>query len=268
MAIRVTCTCGQVLQTGDEHAGRKGRCPGCGTILQLPSAPPAADAAPQGATAPRVTPGVSAPPGVPPWGPPGGPQPPPVAQPAYWAPYSPYGDEVYRDDFDLGQVDPQLLASWRACRLAHFSVGGAVALSLFTFGWFSLIFYGIQHGKFPRASHRDFGTGQAIGFMFIPAYSLYWAFRFFCGLVDRINLQLRLNNHPVPPVPRSLATAVCVLRICSVIPYLGCLVIIAAVICEAVLVSKIQTAINILWPPYPYPYPYQQYGSSPGYPAR
>ena len=237
MVIRVRCSCGQLLEAGDEHAGKQGRCPMCGAILPL-----------------TVTPAAEA-------------QALLVAQPVYWPLFSPYGDEVYRPEFDLRQVDPQLLASWRARELSYFSVAGAVVLNMFTSSLFGLIFYGIQHGRLPRASRRDFGTGQAIGFMFIPFYNLYWAFRFWCGLVDRLNLQLRLTNHPVPPLSRSLATAVCVLKICSAIPYLGCLALIAEVICEAVLVSKVQEAINSLAAPYRFPY-YQPYGYPPAYPVR
>jgi hypothetical protein len=143
------------------------------------------------------------------------------------------------------------------CQLTTFSVAGAAILNVVTSGLFGLIFYGIQHGKLPRASRRDFGTGRAIGFMFIPFYNLYWAFRFWCGLADRINLQLRLRNPSHPLVPRSLAIAVCILKICGMVPYLGCLVVPAEIICEVVLVCKVQDAINSLSPPYPYQYQYQ-----------
>jgi len=44
MSIQMMCTgCGQTLRVGDEHAGKKARCPNCGTIVSVPSdgiAPP------------------------------------------------------------------------------------------------------------------------------------------------------------------------------------------------------------------------------------
>ena len=37
MAIKVTCSCGRVLNVKDELAGKKGRCPSCGNVLQVPT---------------------------------------------------------------------------------------------------------------------------------------------------------------------------------------------------------------------------------------
>lgn len=39
MSIEIGCTgCGQTLRVADEHAGKKARCPACGTIVQVPQA--------------------------------------------------------------------------------------------------------------------------------------------------------------------------------------------------------------------------------------
>jgi hypothetical protein len=38
MSIEIGCTgCGQTLRVADEHAGKKARCPACGTIVQVPT---------------------------------------------------------------------------------------------------------------------------------------------------------------------------------------------------------------------------------------
>jgi len=38
MPIELSCTgCGQTLRVGDEHAGKKARCPKCGTIAAVPA---------------------------------------------------------------------------------------------------------------------------------------------------------------------------------------------------------------------------------------
>jgi hypothetical protein len=42
MAIAFKCTCGKVLKTADEHAGRKATCPQCQAKLIVPEAPAAA----------------------------------------------------------------------------------------------------------------------------------------------------------------------------------------------------------------------------------
>src|SRR4051812_19661440 len=41
MSIAVTCGCGKRLTVADEFAGRSGKCPACGQVLQIPTAVPA-----------------------------------------------------------------------------------------------------------------------------------------------------------------------------------------------------------------------------------
>ncbi|MFW6168863.1 MAG: hypothetical protein ACODAD_00130 [Planctomycetota bacterium] len=53
MPIELTCTgCGQTLRVGDEHAGKKARCPQCGAVVPVPSgeapAAPLAESSPFG----------------------------------------------------------------------------------------------------------------------------------------------------------------------------------------------------------------------------
>src|SRR6516225_1285115 len=36
MSIDLTCSCGRQLRVADEFAGRQGRCPACGAILEIP----------------------------------------------------------------------------------------------------------------------------------------------------------------------------------------------------------------------------------------
>jgi hypothetical protein len=41
MAIQVTCkNCNKQLRVKDEYAGRKGKCPACGGVIQIPAAEP------------------------------------------------------------------------------------------------------------------------------------------------------------------------------------------------------------------------------------
>jgi len=37
MAIRVRCKCGRVLAVDEKHAGRQGKCPGCGAVFTIPA---------------------------------------------------------------------------------------------------------------------------------------------------------------------------------------------------------------------------------------
>lgn len=38
MAIEFTCNCGKTLRVREEHAGRRFKCPGCGSAIQAPAA--------------------------------------------------------------------------------------------------------------------------------------------------------------------------------------------------------------------------------------
>jgi hypothetical protein len=102
-------------------------------------------------------------------------------------------------------------------QLEAFPVWAAGLLHFFTAGLFSIIFYGIQQGKMPRAKHNDPTTGQSIGFMFIPFFNWYWIFFNSLRLCDRITLQYRLRGSN-DEAPRGLVLAAAV---CSVIPYVG-----------------------------------------------
>ena len=46
MTIQFTCGCGRTLQVGEEHAGRRAKCPACGQVVRIPAAEalPASDA--------------------------------------------------------------------------------------------------------------------------------------------------------------------------------------------------------------------------------
>jgi hypothetical protein len=57
--------------------------------------------------------------------------------------------------------------------LSEFSVGGVVALSIFV-PLFPLIYYGLAHGNMPKRRPDDPSAGKAIGFYFIPIFSIYW----------------------------------------------------------------------------------------------
>lgn len=56
MPIKFRCTCGKVLAARDEHAGRRAKCPTCGTVVEVPkgseAVPASAPLAPRPAPAP------------------------------------------------------------------------------------------------------------------------------------------------------------------------------------------------------------------------
>ena len=215
MGILTNCPgCGRKLNVPEDARGRQIRCPACGRVFALPV---------ESAQAPGQGPAQTA----------------QVPSPT---PEAAYGNEIYGADFDLQGVEPSLRARWMSWQPKSFSTGVAILLDIVTLGFFGLVYYGLKFGKLPKASHRDFGAGKAIGFMFIPYFNFYWIFRFWLGLCDRINLQLRLRGQEELLVPRGLALIWCVLFVCWPL----CVTWVAAAVCRLILVAKIQKALNTL----------------------
>jgi predicted RNA-binding Zn-ribbon protein involved in translation (DUF1610 family) len=72
--------------------------------------------------------------------------------------------------------------------------------------------------------------GQAIGFLFIPFFNIYWQFVAIWGLAKELNRYSREHNIAAPEVNEGLALTVCILNCCSIIPYLGILTALAGMI--------------------------------------
>lgn len=142
-----------------------------------------------------------------------------------------------------GLMDTRTLPVEERARLAAhhvtpFPVWATAILHLITFGLFSLIHFGLVHGKLPRAAHNDPSAGRAIGFQFIPYYNLYWIFFNTLRLCDRLTLQLRLRGEQ-RTAPRGLVLASCIV---SVIPYVNILV--GFPILWTIAVCRLQSTVN------------------------
>lgn len=122
--------------------------------------------------------------------------------------------DPYRDISTIGPAEREVLG---AHQLETFPVWAAGLLHLATFGLFSIIFYGIQQGRMPRAAHDDPTAGKSIGFQFIPFFNVYWMFFNSLRLCDRVTLQYRLRGHN-DEAPRGLMLAA---SVCSVIGFFG-----------------------------------------------
>jgi len=266
--------CGIALNVPDEAKGRQVRCTGCGHVFMVPvdGAVPA-DAAP--------FPQPAAPFPQPQFGPAAFQGAPGAYQPSY-------GDEVYQDNFNLQNVHPNTRAYWCSWRPETFSTAGAILLDIFTCSLFGLIYYGLKFSELPKASRNDFTAGKAIGFMFIPIFNLYWMFRFWLGLCDRINLQIRLRGRTDLLLSRALAKTVCILSVLQgglqfigmivyfgmfgalalggrqanpgmmvfpsmvflgLLQLLGTAIVLAYLVCREIFIGKMQTAINVMAAP-------------------
>jgi hypothetical protein len=148
---------------------------------------------------------------------------------------SPAGDP-YENAGVLGPAERVALGEHQ---LEKFPVWAALLLHLSTFGLFSLIYYGLQHGRFPKVKDNDPSPGMAIGFAFIPFFNYYWVFFNPLRLCDRITLQYRLRGSS-DSAPRGMQLATSIL---SVIPYINMLTLLLV---WPIQVCLLQSSINRL----------------------
>jgi hypothetical protein len=119
-------------------------------------------------------------------------------------------------------------------------VGTTILLYIVTFGIYGLVWNYKVHNELPRRPGTDDTPGMAIGMFFVPFFNLYWMFRIYLRLSDRLNLLAAETSAPVPPVKRGLALAFC---ICVLIPYVG---ILPAIICQIIWWVQAQETMNRL----------------------
>jgi hypothetical protein len=128
--------------------------------------------------------------------------------------------------------------------ISEFPVVGAVLLSMFV-PLFALIYYGMTHGNLPKRRSNDPGTGKAIGFAFIPIFSIYWHCFFWIRLCTRIDDERSRVGLP-PTAPRSLVIAMCWCMIGLIVPFVNILTMLAWFIMAIVALIQIQTSLNEL----------------------
>lgn len=77
-----------------------------------------------------------------------------------------------------------------------------------------------------RTGFSDHTPGQAVGFLFIPLFNIYWMFPSYQKLAELLQRILAEDKYEGrgPVVNPGTSTAMCVLNIVSIIPYIGYLV--------------------------------------------
>jgi hypothetical protein len=80
----------------------------------------------------------------------------------------------------------------------------------------------IQGEPTPRST-----PGKAVGFLFIPLFNLYWIFQAYWGWAQDYNRMIAARGIQAKPMSEGLTLTMCILNVCSVIPYLGILVSLA-----------------------------------------
>jgi hypothetical protein len=129
-------------------------------------------------------------------------------------PYAPRRSVYQRG---LAELTPGEQAALGEHQLRSFPLWAMVLLHFATFGVWSLIHFGRQHGRLPKAEHDDPSAARAVGFSLIPYFHFYWWPWNALRLADRLNLQLRLAGER-DEIPRNLILG---LAIVGVVPYVG-----------------------------------------------
>ncbi|MEO1477420.1 MAG: DUF4328 domain-containing protein [Bacteroidota bacterium] len=84
--------------------------------------------------------------------------------------------------------------------------------------------------------------GKAVGFMFIPFYNLYWIFVAVHGLAQDLNGYARRHSVQMMPVSESLSLAYCIVLLCTILPYIGFLAALAALVLGIILMTQFKNA--------------------------
>jgi hypothetical protein len=85
--------------------------------------------------------------------------------------------------------------------------------------------------------------GEAIGFLFIPIYNLYWVFVCYKGLAEDMNNYQMNRNLNYQKVDDGLPSAYCILAICGIIPYLGFLAGLANMVVGFVMIGGFKRSL-------------------------
>ncbi len=86
----------------------------------------------------------------------------------------------------------------------------------------------------------------AIALLFIPFFNLYWVFVAYWGLAKDYNSFAREKNLPLPVLSESLALAVCILILLSLIPVLGFVFFLINIVLQLIFVASIIQCHNRL----------------------
>lgn len=88
--------------------------------------------------------------------------------------------------------------------------------------------------------------GKAVGFSFIPLFNYYWVFVAWRGFAQDYNRYIERYAINVPKLNDGLFLTYCILIVCSIIPYLGGLAALPAIVMFFIMINKTIDAVNAL----------------------
>ena len=158
-----------------------------------------------------------------------------------WKPSRARRRAIYDPAFDFGNITDQQRSAFAQHHLTWvLSIDALIFLHFATLGLFTLIYFGLMHSRMPMIKYDDFTARRAIGFSFIPFFNLYWVFRFWLRIADRVGLQTRLRGFR-QAIPDSLMRATVIV---GLIPVAG----FASLIMYPVCIGLIQKSCNEVVP--------------------
>ena len=170
-------------------------------------------------------------------------------QPATPGYYQPYSTQPMKPASErLKQLDDLFKAFW----ILLASGAGAIIIGMITSSWllassgrafnagstvgFILFFLGIpasiaaaviqyillyKYWETIQSIHPRTTPGKAVGYLFIPFFSIYWIWEAYHGLSKDMNAYMNINNVPGDRINEGLSLAYCILIWCSIIPYVN-----------------------------------------------
>jgi hypothetical protein len=156
--------------------------------------------------------------------------------------YQNYGNIQKPVNQQISELKNLFMWSW-ICLLGTLITFGLSAIATMVL-WYIILYRCwelIQDGN-PRTT-----PGKAVGFLFIPFYNFYWMFVAFPGWAKDVNIYNKVRGYPIANVGADLPTAMCILSLVSIIPYVGYLTAIAAFVIIIIVMNQYtQTAIRII----------------------
>ena len=94
--------------------------------------------------------------------------------------------------------------------------------------------------------HVSISPKKAVGFLFIPFYNIYWAFKVIWGFSKEYNLFLARHSIKAPALPESLFLTYCILIWLGAIPMVGLYIVAINFVLGWLIINKTCDAINSL----------------------
>jgi len=106
---------------------------------------------------------------------------------------------------------------------AIFPIWALVLLHYLTLGVFSMVWVNLYHGSLSRERADDPTAGQAVGYLFVPIYGLYWIFFTHLRLCERLYRDQIMAGLARPNL-RAFALWCCIVEVVPYVNFLGTLI--------------------------------------------